>query len=366
MSFSLILIFCLIAYILLRVGLSLYISKNPVKYDSCPDYINAVSFYLASLIGGGALSILFADVFSLGVFFVWALGGWAVLVLEQKGLPLKKALPYQLLIVLLSILFMGYFPSTLNLLALGSILLTTLLGVFLWRVFVFFDRFPITSFLVTLTWIISLLSIGFFQNFPGALMLQVAFLTVITIISMQVNLKNKSPFLGRISASLIGFLWLGVWCYFLAKGSIIQTVSMFGYYVFESIILLIAFFKKKPLETFLFHLIQEPKFIKKSVSVVFYHLLILSFCGVMTMQMELNYATSLILFVTVIVLVDLYIRLGAFEKPIPTWKELFSDTKKSILSMADQFKQKSQKKEKISSRKESSHKKTKKKVVRKK
>ena len=55
MSFSLILIVCLITYILLRVGLNLYISKNPVKYDSCPDYINAVSFYLASLIGGGAL-----------------------------------------------------------------------------------------------------------------------------------------------------------------------------------------------------------------------------------------------------------------------------------------------------------------------
>ena len=366
MSFSLVLIFCLITYVLLRVGLGSYILRNPVKYNSNPDYINAVSFYLATLLGGGALTVLFADVFPLSVFFVWALGGWAVLWLEQKKFPMKEVLPCQALIILVSILCLGYFPSGFSFLALGIALLTTVLGVFLWQMFVFFDRFPITTFLVTLSWIIPLLGVGFFQGFPGMLMLQVVFLTVITIVSMQVNLKQKTPFLGKISASLIGYLWMGIWCYFLAKGAIFQTVSMFGYYIFEGIILFIAYFKRKPLETFLFHLIQEPKFIKKAVSVVFYHLLILGFCGIMTMQMPFNYACSLILFVMFVVFIDLYMRLAAFEKPIPTWRELFSDTKKSILSVADQFKQKPQKKEKATSHKAASHKTVKKKVTHKK
>ena len=366
MSFSLILIFGLIVYLVLRLGIVFYAVRNPSKYTSCPDYIHAITFYLVSLFSGGFLGIFFADVFSLNVFFVWAIGGWAVLCLEQKDLSIKKALPYQLLIVFLSVLCLGYFSSEFNWLALGSVLLTTILGVFLWRVFVFFDRFPITSFLVTLSWIIPLIGVGFFQGFPETLMLWVVFLTVITIVSMQVNLKQKTPFLGQISASLIGFLWLGVWGYFLAKGAIIQTIDVFGYYLFEGAVLLIALLKRKPLETFLFHLIQNPKYIKKAVSVVFYHLLILGFCGVMTVQTPFNYACSLNLVVLAIVFTDLYIRLGAFENPIPTWRELFSDTKQSVLSLADQFKQKPQKKEKTLSHKASSSKKTKKKVVRKK
>ena len=366
MSFGLFLIIlCVVMYIALRLGINWYMLKYPSQYALSSDCINAASFYLLALAGSSVIYILFKDFFPIGIFLVWAFGGWVVFCLEQKQFPLKRTLLYQFLIVLFSVLVSGYFPLEFTFSIFKNVFLIALLGMFFWRVFVFFDRFPIVSFLVMLSWIIPLFGVGFLQNFPMEVMVQSVFLGVIALASMQINFKQKSPCLGRISSSLVGFLWMIIWCYFLAKGAIIQTISMYGYYLFEILILLLAFLRKKPLETFLFHLVKEKKFATKAISVVFYHLLILSFFGTMAMRMNGKFVYSLILFVMGIIFADLYVRLNAFENPVPTWGQLFSDTKKGVLSIADQFKKKTQKKKKASS-KISSGKTVKKKVTRKK
>lgn len=211
----------------------------------------------------------------------------------------------------------------------------------LWSLFVWFDRFPFVSFLTSVSWVVALFSIGLvIQTVPYFALYSVSLIGAIVIAIGYFQLSQKQLVLGRLTASLVGFIFGAIWSYFLITGAVFQVATAFGYYLFEGVVLGIAFYTHRPLQTYLTGMLARPDLAPKSVKVVFSHLLILSFLSAMTLHLKWS-VSPILIFPLGIILVDLYLRLNALIHPQPTWGELLKNAKESFSLLSKKTQKKS-------------------------
>ena len=328
--FTSILITCVFIYILLGMGIRFFAKSYPKIFLRCTDLVDASAFLIALLLGGVVL-FLFSDL-PFTTLLSWVLGGLVIL-----GIPyLKVKKNYNFLAEFLLCLVCSFFlfQSVNPFIA----VVLALLWWGMWHIFVFFNTFALVSFITSLSWGIALLITGFIiQNISLGMLGQIALVCISASALSRVKLSQKLPVFGKLSVAIIGFAWGGIWTYFLSNGALLQTITAFGYYLFEAIFLCLMIIKHQPLETFLTKLLKYPQFASKAVSITFSHTLILSFiAALMIGGKRLPVAASL--FILTIVLIDLYMRFNAFEHPVPTWKGVFKDLKNTFSEGINQVK----------------------------
>ena len=320
---------CILIFFGILFGLKTYIRFYPAKFLAHQDIAEAVTFFLGILLGGG---ILFAFHPNLSLF-VWIIGGLCAFVLTFSSFSKKGKIFLSLLLCWGMVWNLD--PST------GPLTFKMLLSTALWwggwHLFAWFDRFPLTSLVVSLGWMLAFVSVGVLMRFmPVGCIVQVGLLGTATMALMYFKFSERKPFLGRMSSSLAGFLWMGVWGLFMVQGALVQTITAWGYYLFEIAVLGMALIRHRPLQTYLGRLLEQPALASKAFSAVFSHVLILSFLSAMTMHMMGS--RIFLIFILLVVLIDLYFRLHVLENPQPTWRELLKNTKTTLISCGSEFK----------------------------
>ncbi len=326
-------------------GLKLYTHFSPTAFLQHQEK-TIVNVLGASCLVGGTLLSVFSPVFPIFLFVtVSALVG---LGLEYFSLQKKWKLIFSFLLCL-----GGSFLLVQNSIITPFFMALAWFG--LWRLFVWFDHFPFVSFLTSVSWVVALFSIGLvMQNVPYFVLYSVSLIGAIVIAIGYFQLSQKQLVLGRLMASLAGFIFGAIWSYFLITGAVFQVATAFGYYLFEGVVLGIAFYTHRPLQTYLTGMLARPDLAPKSVKVIFSHLLILSFLSAMTLHLKWT-VSPILIFALGIILVDLYLRLNALIHPQPTWGELLKNAKESFSLLPKKTQKKS------SSPKDTSPKKTQKK-----
>ena len=325
---------CFVAFIGLLWGVKLYARFYPTSFLHHQELTTAVALYGAFLFGGLLLSIFSFLPFS--SLAIWCISGLAVLGLECSSFPKKWKIIFSFLLCLSNVLSLYQFDQNA---VLGSFLMA-LLWLGIWRLWVLFDHFPFVSFLTSISWTIALVLVGIVMHtIPTVLLIPVALIGSGVVAASYFQLVQRKAILGYLTSSLAGFVWAGVWVYFLTTGSFFQVLTAFGYYIFEGVVLGVAFYLHRPLQTYLGRMLSFPQLASKAVSVVFSHLLILSFLAAMTLHMKFGVAPVLI-FALVVVLVDLSLRLNVLVHPQPSWKELLKNTKDSLSVLVKQVKDK--------------------------
>ena len=287
--------------------------------------------YTALLVGSGIMCLY--SFLSLSSFTLMALGSLAILGISDCSFSKmgKVALSFLLCFISASFLypFSGHFLHIFSL---------ALFWGASWGIFVFFDRFPFVSSLVSFSWALGIVSVGLIvRRIPEMIIVQAALLASIIALFSRFKASHRSFNLGRNVACLVGFFWAGIWTYFISTGAIIPTLIPFGYYLFEGIVLLTAFILHRPMMTFGEHLMLQLQFTSKATHIIFLHLLFLSFLSALSMYSTYS-MTNVLVFAWLLILIDLYVRLNALEHPIPTWHEMFKDTKNSLLTLMDEVK----------------------------
>ena len=322
---------CVLIFIALLLGVQLYARFFPAFFLRAQEKVLALAFYISFLVGGIILSA--AHFFPLSSLIVWAVAGLAALGMDCSSFSKRWKALLSFGLCMGSVLNLYQFSQNAVFWTLGGALIWW--GI--WRLWVWFDRFPLISFLTSLSWMFALCSVGLFMHtIPFFLLVPVSLIGTGVVAVSFFQLSQKKPFLGALSASLAGFVWGGIWFYFLSAGAVFQVLTAFGYYLFEGIALAIACYYHRPLQTYLTELLAFPNLASKAVSVVFSHLLILSFLSAMTIGMNLTVAPVL-LFALIIILVDLYLRLSSLMNPQPTWRELFKNTKEGLFLFTKQI-----------------------------
>lgn len=349
---------CLFIYFGLWVGLRSYAYSHQKAFLYNKESIEAIAVYLALLVGMGFFSFMSFIPFHVVAF--WGFAGGGILAFSQAKMSAKKRLLFQGLLCFSSILALYQVSET----AFIFSLLLAFLWWMMWRVIVWFDQFPFTSLLVSLGWTMALLATGLLiHTIPNSIVAIVALLGTITFLFGYVRAAQKQPVWGSLISSLLGFAWAGIWAYFLNLGAISQTLTAFGYYLFEFVFLIFAFLYHKPLQTFLAKSLMNPQYASKAIGFVFSHILLLSFFAAVMIHKG---NIPLLLFALVIVLLDLYVRLNALENPLPTWRELLKNTREGTVEFINQIKRIRFDKKNVSYQKRPQKKPTKKAVISKK
>ena len=287
--------------------------------------------YTALLIGSGIMCLY--SFLPLSFFTLIALGSLAILGIADCSFSKMGKLALSFLLCFISASFL--YPFSGHFLQIFSL---ALFWGFSWGIFVFFDRFPFVSSLVSFSWALGIVSVGLIaRRIPEMIIVQVALLASIIALFSRFKASRGSFNLGQNTACLFGFFWAGIWTYFISTGAIVQTLIPFGYYLFEGIILLTAFILHRPMMTFGERLMLQGQFTAKATNIIFLHLLFLSFLSAMSMYSTYS-MTNVLVFAWLLILIDLYVRLNALEHPIPTWREMFKDTKNSMLTLVDEVK----------------------------
>ncbi|MGN0919898.1 MAG: hypothetical protein ACI4OR_04000 [Alphaproteobacteria bacterium] len=325
---------CAITFIGLLFGLKLCAHFCPTSFLPHNEKSTAIALYSAFLLAGLALSVFSFLPFS--VWGVWALSGFAVLGLRCSSFSKKWKRIFSFLLCLGAVLTLYQLNQT-------AVLFSCLFALFwwgIWSLYVWFDRFAFVSFLTSVSWMIALFSVGaVMHTVPASLMAASGVMGAGVLAVSYFRLGQKKPILGPLTASLAGFIWAGIWTYFLTTGAFIQVLTGLGYYLFEGIFLVIALYFHRPLQTFLERLLAFGPLAPKAVRILFSHLLILSFLSAMTLQIKATVAPVLI-FALAVVLIDLYLRLNTLLHPQPAWRELFKNTKDSLLLLTKQAQKK--------------------------
>ena len=319
---------CLITYVGFFLGLKFY-PRLKWKYPS--ELVETTILYVSFLISSGIACCL--SFVPLSWFFVLNLGALTVLGIKLLSFSKRWKWGLSFLLCLVSVLCL-YDDSIL------SVFFLTLFWGIAWGIFFFFDRFPLVSSLVSVCWTFGIVFVGLvMRGIPEMIIFQTALFGGCIAIFSRFKLLQKNPRLGCLPALMGGFIWAGLWTYFISKGAVIQTLVSFGYYLFEAVFLIGAFVLHRPLTTLLEQLLARSQFSSKATNIVFTHTLALSFLSIMSMQM--NQSTAPLLLIALgIILIDLYMRLNALEHPIPTWREMFKDTKESVMLLVDEVKSK--------------------------
>ncbi len=324
---------CLLTAFGVFFGLKFFSHRLRNVYSS--ELIETSVLYLGLLLGG---SVLCAGGY-LPVSFLVLLGIGGTSTIGISVLTPSKSWKCGLsaLLCYLSVLFLYQFYGYS---LFYSLILAVVWGI-LWAVFVFFNRYPLTSSLVSFAWMLGIVCVGLIiSEIPRMLIAGSALLGTSVMMFSHFKTFQKKLVLNETVSFFIGFLWAGVWTYFVSQGGLFQTITAYGYYLFEGIILGLTFFFHKKSPSFLSDNVL--KFSSKSTAIIFSHLLILSFLSMMTMRMNQN-IVSVLIFALIIVLLDLYMRLNALENPLPTWREMFRDTKDSVIILANEIKSRKQK-----------------------
>ena len=236
---SLILI-CLLVSFGVWFGVKSYAHFHQKFFLNHKEFVEGTVLYLALLLGVGAFSAL--SFIPASVVLLWGFAGLGILSFSQSSLSMKKRLFSQALLCFASVLALYQFSESFF-----YSLLLTFLWWGMWRLIVFFDRFPLTSFLVSLAWTMALLAMGLLiHTIPNGVVALVALLGVMTFLFSSLGALQKQPFLGQLISSMLGFIWAGVWVYFLRTGALFQTLTAFGYYLFEAGFLVMALFCQRP------------------------------------------------------------------------------------------------------------------------
>ncbi len=329
------LLFCVCALMTLGLfwGLKFFPHKLINKYPS--ELVETGVLYFALLFGGSVLCI--EGYLPVSLLVLSGIGG--LITISISALSPSKTWKYGLsaLLCYFSVLFFYQFWGHS---LFYSFALTAVWGL-LWAVFVFFNRFPLTSSLVSFSWMLGIVCVGpIMSGIPRMIIAESALLGISVMVYSRFKLLQKKLILGETTSFLIGFLWSGVWTYFVSQGGLFQTITAYGYYLFEGIILGLAFFFQKKIITFPSDIVS--KLSSKSTAIIFSHLLILSFLSMLTMRMNQSIIPVLI-FSVLVILLDLYMRLSALENPLPTWREMFRDAKDSVLILTNELKSRKQK-----------------------
>ena len=322
---------CFFTYLGVWFGIKSYVHFHQKFFLNHKEFTEGTALYLALLFGMGLFSFMSFIPFT--IVALWGFAGAGILSFSQIQISMKKHLFFQGLLCLASVL--ALYPFSEN--SLTSLSLAFLWW-FIWRVMVWFDRFPLTSLLVSLGWTMAILTTGLLlRTIPNTIVAITSLLGAMTFLFSSFKVSQKQPVLGQLISSLLGFVWAGVWIYFLKLGAVFQTLTAFGYYLFEVGFLIVALICHKPFQTLLAGSLTDPQLAPKAVKSVFSHILLLSLCA--TVMMRIPSASLFLLFALAVLLLDLYLRLNNLKNPLPTWRELFKNAHQGMTDLVEQVKQ---------------------------
>ena len=261
---------CAFIYLGLWLGIKVYARFYQKFFLHHKEFSESVALYLALFLGMGIFSLM--SVIPFQIVAVWGFSGLGVLSFSQRQFSTKKRIVYQFLLCFSAVLVLN--PVFENILFL---LLLALLWLVMWRTIVWFDRFPLTTLLVSLGWTMALVMTGLMiHTLSNAVVSIVALLGTLTLLFTSYQTLQKQPVLGRDISSVLGFAWAGVWVYFLNFGAFPQTLVAFGYYLLEALFLVVAFLYHKPFQTLLSKSLINSHCASKAAKSVFFHVLLLS------------------------------------------------------------------------------------------
>ncbi len=299
------------------------------------DIFSAVFLSLSIVLGG---TIVYGFNVNLP-FYTWImilllLGG--LFLFSQKNYPLKQKILLQLLLCTIGVfgvimplpeLSIGYWIYSF------FMIFAWLIG---WRFFTTFDKYPMTSYLVSNAWAVALLvSCCILTVFPRELS---AFAGILGVTVLVISLKrfslgiyNLGPYLAEMS----GFIWAGVWTTCLLSGNFSILLLVYGYYLMESLFLVLRRVKEQKMITLLSAGLENKDKRKKAIVSVFSHTFVMGILAAfMTiLPMQASYIFLLSILFTFVVCYNLYCKLVDLNCSVGSWKDILGAFKGAILTL---------------------------------
>lgn len=202
-----------------------------------------------------------------------------------------------------------------------------------WRLISNFDKYPLTSYVVSSGWTVALLMVGFVvKTFPSEI---VFFATVLGISIFVISTKRLTygfSNLGARTSEISGFIWSGIWTIFLLQSSVVILVLIYGYYFVEMTVLLVEYLKKRQLKTLLLQSLVDDKKRKKAIYYVFIHVVIMAFLA--AALPILNAGPNMTVYATLLlggaICCNLYNHLKNPDRSLGSWREIFSELKTGV------------------------------------
>ncbi|MBE6446094.1 MAG: hypothetical protein E7021_01630 [Alphaproteobacteria bacterium] len=318
---------CLFSF---RLGQKNFIKSSKLlakELDNFSAFILTASF----IVGTAFLSAVKGlPIYTLNIFVGLLL---AVFYFSQKKLTkLKKNLIYFALslVAVLGLLLPQESFSFYYLFGCSFLALLWLIG---WRLFCHFDKEPLVSYITATSWAFALFLVGMmipvFGNVLGVFCAIIG-VSVFAVLRSRLNLGvlNFGPF----ASEIIGFVFGGVWTLVILNTNPLLLILPYGYYLMEVCRTLIADVKKQNPETLFSVALKSEVRKKRAISVLFSHIFLLSvLAGVLSLLgFNVQKNNLVVLCLLVIVGFDLYNNLVNLERPVGTWKDMFSSIKEGI------------------------------------
>ncbi len=210
-----------------------------------------------------------------------------------------------------------------------------------WRIFCYFDKAPLISYVTITSWSFALFLIGMtipiLGNIPGIF---AAIVGVILFALLRSRLNLGVLNFGPFASELIGFIWGGIWTLIIFNTNPVLLILPYGYYLMELCRILIANIKNQNTEMLFTEALKSETRKKRAISVLFSHVFLLSILAFVLSLLGFNFQKNnlIILCLFIIMTFDLYNNLVNLERPIGSWKDIISSIKEGTKQLPKEMK----------------------------
>ena len=219
-----------------------------------------------------------------------------------------------------------------------SFILMTLAWISVMTLVILFDVLPFLSAFTVAAWAIAFSTVVLTMESVPLLLTVACWLLVVGLWAMLKSLSAKMVgCLGPYASAFLGFVMGGIIAVCIGARAYSSAFALMSYYLFEGALFLLAYLGLHPLTMnkgdFAYLVALQKGNPSRLIKSLFYHLVVLSLIAVLVWSTKYSWA---VIFVTTIVLADLYNKFHLFGKEEPTLKSMWKDTKESCKALWQQ------------------------------
>ena len=316
------------------LGRRFFVSKSKLSLPKL-DTFSAI-FLCTSMLLGGIVLYGFSPDIPVYTGVVMMLLIWGLFFFSRQKFSLGKKALFQIAICALGVFGVLMPLPEMSLLYWVTGIILIISWAIGWHLFCTFDKYPMTSHLVSGGWTTALLvTCCIIRSFPAEIGIYAA---ILGISIFTISTKRLSYFvynLGGQTAEIAGFIWSGIWTICLLKINVTVLLLVYGYYLMELFILTLRRIHNKPEKTLLMCALENTKRRKKAILTVISHIFVMAFLVTTLTAFGANTRLTIYssLIFTLMICYDLYNQLNELEHPIGSWKQIFSTLKAGLSTL---------------------------------
>lgn len=220
----------------------------------------------------------------------------------------------------------------------GLLFLTSVFWLLGWHLIRFFDQFPFVSFVMSCVWAIGLILAGqVVSQIPAFFLASAGLVGILGFVCFRKRLSLLLTGFGFQSASLIGFFWAGVWAYFFLRGHYLPAVTLYSYYIMELFVLVGCVLMQRPMVPLFLKALQVHKMGGKAVRTLFGNMLLITLLSLFVMFFK-NSAMLFLVLSVCFILYYLVSRLKNLPQSAPRYRDVLLDVKNGFKELYSQTK----------------------------